>query len=80
MIGKRPPKHLKLKRAQRALQVAEGHQLTAGARKLFKIQDGPYKNKWGSNFFCLFLFYSVQGVGGTVAGGDIGGGPYKKMG
>ena len=31
MIGKGPPKHLKL---NRALQVAEGHQLTAGARKL----------------------------------------------
>ena len=27
MIGKGPPKHLKLKRAQRALQVAEGLQL-----------------------------------------------------
>ena len=34
IIGKGPPKHLKLKRAQRALQVAEGHQPTAGARKL----------------------------------------------
>ena len=34
IIGKGPPKHLKLKRAQRALQVAEGHQPTVGARKL----------------------------------------------
>ena len=34
IIGKGPPKHLKLKRARRALQVAEGHQPTAGARKL----------------------------------------------
>ena len=34
IIGKGPPKHLKLKRARRALQVAEGHQPTTGARKL----------------------------------------------
>ena len=34
IIGKGPPNHLKLKRARRALQVAEGHQPTAGARKL----------------------------------------------
>ena len=34
IICKGPPKHLKLKRAQRALHVAEGHQRTAGARKL----------------------------------------------
>ena len=34
IIGKGSPKHLKLKRARRALQAAEGHQPTAGARKL----------------------------------------------
>ena len=28
----------------------------------------------------LFIFYSVQGVGGAVAGGNIGGGAYKKWG
>ena len=34
----------------------------------------PIKINGGPNFFIIILFYSVQGVGGVVEGGDIGGG------